>query len=553
MKPYLRSSLSALILLGGCAAVGPDYAPPSASAPASFGAMPAGIDGSGVEIEWWRGFDEPALESLIQRALAANLDIALAGARLDEAKALLRENREEFLPRGGPAFDYQARRRGEVETPAGQQRDIETYRGALDASWEIDLFGRVRRSVEAAEAQAGSREALLRNVQASVAATVAMTWFQLQGIEAELAVVHDIAGNQRDSLEMVERLVSAGSAHEFDRLRAEALLHNVEAAVPDLERRRAATRNALAVLLAEAPQAFSPPVARASGERLTLRTLGVGDPSGLLARRADIAAAERNLAAATARIGVETAGLYPQVEVRGSIGLVAGNLDALDESGTSFNVLNPVIRWALLDRGRVRARIAASEARAQEALILYDRTVLRALQETDDAFNGYGAAADRLRLRLLGRRPIARRRAWPGNASSRGTASTWTCSGGTLGLPQPARIEHRAHRAAPCRRGYLQGAGWWLGSLRGGAALWRGYRRYLSRRGTAARQSLLISRRRFPAAGLRSTAWVEGRAARPPVIWRTPGVRIAWRGSLVPVRLIDKSVPNSFSVVHSDG
>lgn len=105
-----------------------------------------------------------------------------------------------------------------------------------------------------------------------------MTWFQLQGIEAELAVVHDIAGNQRDSLEMVERLVSAGSAHEFDRLRAEALLHNVEAAVPDLERRRAATRNALAVLLAEAPQAFSPPVARASGERLTLRTLGVGDP-----------------------------------------------------------------------------------------------------------------------------------------------------------------------------------------------------------------------------------------------------------------------------------
>lgn len=101
MKPYLRSSLSALILLGGCAAVGPDYAPPSASAPASFGAMPAGIDGGGVEIEWWRGFDEPDLESLIQRALAANLDIALAGARLDEAKALLRENREEFLPRGG--------------------------------------------------------------------------------------------------------------------------------------------------------------------------------------------------------------------------------------------------------------------------------------------------------------------------------------------------------------------------------------------------------------------------------------------------------------------
>ncbi|MGD4467743.1 TolC family protein, partial [Xanthomonas citri pv. citri] len=112
-------------------------------------------------------------------------------------------------------------------------------------------------------------------------------------------------------------------------------------------------------------------VRNAAGARLTLRSLGDVEPAGLLARRADIAAAERTVAAATARLGVETAGLYPQVEVRGSIGLVAGNLDALAESGTSFNVLNPVIRWALLDRGRVRARITASEARAQEALILY--------------------------------------------------------------------------------------------------------------------------------------------------------------------------------------
>ncbi|SDO44397.1 efflux transporter outer membrane subunit [Pseudomonas jinjuensis] len=398
---HLLSPLSAFILLTGCAAVGPDYSPPDVHIPASFGETAPGLDSGEVQVEWWRGLDEPALVSLIQRALAANHDIALAAVRLEEAKALLRGSRQEFLPRGGPAYGYQTQRRGEVETPAGQQREIETYRGALDASWEIDLFGRVRRSVEAAEAQAGSREALLRSVQESVAATVVATWFELQGIEAELAVVNDIRQNQRDSLEMVERLVSAGSAHEFDRLRAEALLRNVEAAVPELEQRRAASTNALAILLADTPQTFRPPAAGSSHETLKVRTIGVGDPAGLLSRRADIAAAERNLAAATARIGVETAGLYPQIQVQGSIGLVAGDLDALDDGGATFNFLSPVIRWAVLDRGRVRAQIAASEARAQEALILYDQTVLRALQETDDAFKRYGAAGDALRLRLL--------------------------------------------------------------------------------------------------------------------------------------------------------
>ncbi|WP_048282089.1 efflux transporter outer membrane subunit [Pseudomonas aeruginosa] len=402
--PNLSRLALALAVGTGLAAcsVGPDYQRPQSPPPRVASEHLGEFSGERREAPWWSFFDDPQLVRLVDQALARNHDIREARANLRSARALFDDRWLDQLPQVTSQAGYSRSIEQQLDYDGEPRRRLaESYRAGFDAQWEIDLFGRVRRSVEAAEAQAGSREALLRNVQASVAATVAMTWFQLQGIEAELAVVHDIAGNQRDSLEMVERLVSAGSAHEFDRLRAEALLHNVEAAVPDLERRRAATRNALAVLLAEAPQAFSPPVARASGERLTLRTLGVGDPSGLLARRADIAAAERNLAAATARIGVETAGLYPQVEVRGSIGLVAGNLDALDESGTSFNVLNPVIRWALLDRGRVRARIAASEARAQEALILYDRTVLRALQETDDAFNGYGAAADRLRLRLL--------------------------------------------------------------------------------------------------------------------------------------------------------
>jgi len=395
--------LSALIL-AGCAAVGPNYSPPSlpsSRVPTSFGEPPAGLGSGAVEVKWWRAFDDSALTALIQRALAANHDIGIAAVRLEEAKAMLGESRQGFLPRGGAALGHENRRRSEVETPPGQPRQIETYRGAVDASWEIDLFGRVRRSVEAAEAQAGSREALLRGVQAGVAAAVAATWFELRGIEAELAVATDISQSQRESLTLIERLARAGSATEFDRLRAEVLLRHVEVVVPELERRRAASANALAILLGETPQTFKPPPATPAHETLAVRTIDVGEPAALLSRRADIAAAERTLAAATARIGVETAGLYPELQVQGSIGVIAGSLGAMSGAGVLSSFLGPVLRWSFLDSGRVRARIAASEARTKEALIVYDQTVLRALQETDDAFKAYGAAGSTLGLRLL--------------------------------------------------------------------------------------------------------------------------------------------------------
>ncbi|MNM13895.1 Toluene efflux pump outer membrane protein TtgI precursor [compost metagenome] len=407
-RPYqtVVISLSALLVLAGCA-VGPDYAPPLPPPLSALqfsdgaGQSHAGLVPGTVEAEWWRTFDEPALVTLIQRALAANHDVGLAAARLAQATALLREDRQGYLPQGGAALAYEKSRLSKSETLPGQPRRSESYRASVDASWEIDLFGRVRRSVEAAQAQAGSREALLRGVQAGVAAAVAATWFELGGIEAELAVVASIRQSQRDSLALVERLVSAGAASELDRLRAEALLRSVEVAAPELERRRAASVNALAVLLGEVPQTFSLPAATPASEALTVRTIAVGDPATLLARRADIAAAERNLAAATARIGIATAGLYPEVQVAGSIGLVAGSLDALGDAGMQSGFVGPVIRWNLFDAGRVRARIAASEARTREALIAYDQTVLRALQETDDAFKAYGTAGSTLGLRLL--------------------------------------------------------------------------------------------------------------------------------------------------------
>lgn len=198
------------------------------------------------------------LTDLVQRALAANHDVGIAVARVDEARALLREQRQDFLPRASATLSYETRRLGEAERLAAQPRHTQTYRGAIDSTWEIDLFGHVRRSIEAAQALAGSREALLRGVQAGVAAEVAATWLELRGLDAELKMVAEISHSQRESLVLVKKQMSAGAASEFDRLRAEALLRNVEAATPELERRRAAAVNALATLLAEMPQTFRP-------------------------------------------------------------------------------------------------------------------------------------------------------------------------------------------------------------------------------------------------------------------------------------------------------
>ncbi|WP_139851711.1 efflux transporter outer membrane subunit [Acinetobacter pullicarnis] len=396
--------LSALTFLAGCAVVGPDYSAPALPLlqfPASFDQASTGLSPEAVEVQWWQTFADPMLTGLVQQALSANHDIAIAAMRLEEAKALLRENRQGYLPSGGSILRYENNRRSQTETPFDQPRRIESYRTAVDAAWEIDLFGRVQRSVEAARAHAGSREALLRQVQAGVAATVAATWFELRGIETELVLVADIRHNQQQSLRLVERMVMAGSASEFDRLRAEALLRNVEVAVPELEQRRSVAINALALLVGEAPQTFTVPTIKPVAKTLAIRTIAVGDPTGLLSRRADIAAAERNLAAATARIGVETAGLYPEIQVQGSIGFVAGGLDSLTGASTLSGIFGPSIRWSFLDIGRVRARIAASEAQSKAALFIYDQTILRALQETDNAFKAYITAGETLGLRLL--------------------------------------------------------------------------------------------------------------------------------------------------------
>jgi outer membrane protein, multidrug efflux system len=382
-------------LLGGCATAGRDYVAPTPSVSAAYEAQPAGVSQGVVEERWWHNFSDPVLDQLISRALAANLDARIAVARLDEARALAHGAGLERFPGGGVDASYRRRRLADVERFGAAPREGDVLRVGAEADWEIDLFGRVRREAEAAEAEVGSAAALLRAARVAVAADVAQRYFELRGAEAALAVAKASIANQQRSLEVTMKRLSAGAGARLDVVRAEAQLSAIEATVPPIEQRISKARHALAVLLGEAPQGFSVPSA-ASGDLPELVSIAVGTPETLLRRRPDIAAAEREVAAASARAGAARAELFPTVSLKGFIGLVAGGFSALTSGGALAFSAGPTLDWGVFDLPRLQAQVGAADARTAAALLDYQRTVLGALRETEDALVTYGTVRTRL-------------------------------------------------------------------------------------------------------------------------------------------------------------
>jgi len=399
MTLMAKLSPAALLLgLAGCATSGSHYVPPLIEAPDAYAAQLAGVAATSAEAAWWRQFGDPALDGLIAEALAANLDARLAIARLDEARALAGVSRAGQFPGGGVDASYQRRHLADAERPGGQPREGDALRLGAEASWEIDLFGRVRRGVEAAEAEVGSAEALLRSARAAVTADVASRYFELRGSEAALAIAHRQIETQRRSLEVTQKLEGAGAGARFDIVRAEAALSEVEATLPGIEQRIGTARHALAVLLGQTPQSFVGPAA-ATTSLPQIEKIGVGAPADLLRRRPDIAAAERALAAATARRGVAEADLFPTVRLSGFIGILAGGFESLFTGGALAFAGGPSIDWDVFDMPRLRAQVRAADARTDAALIDYHRTVLIALRDVEDALTAYGAVRTGLAMR----------------------------------------------------------------------------------------------------------------------------------------------------------
>ena len=388
------AGLAAAVLVSACA-VGPDYVRPERTSPAAFRQAEAAVYSTAEPIaEFWAGFDDPTLARLVEESLAANYDLRAALARLDQARALARLSRLDLLPTVTAGGGYTESRLSEDQAPGvpREQRDRGFYDASIDAFWELDLFGRVRRSVEASRADAQAAAADLRSLQVSLAAEVARTYFELRGFQEQLRVARENADNQAETLRLTQVRFDAGRGTQFDVDRARAQLKFTQSRVPALEAVVAASAHRLAVLGGREPAALLPELETPVPLPALPTAVAVGTPAELLRRRPDVLAAERRLASATALIGVATADLFPRFTVGGSFGVAASSLgDLFTRDGQSY-AFGPAISWAFLDLGRVRARIAATDAGAEENFALYEGTVLRALEEAETSLVSYTRA-----------------------------------------------------------------------------------------------------------------------------------------------------------------
>src|SRR5262245_61170243 len=402
MKRTEQIHLSLLVLLtliSGCA-VGPNYKRPQTSVPASFANNPTNAvpADEAALATWWKGFNDPKLDALIEQAMAHNHDLRIATANLKEARALRRLTTFDLAPTVQANAFYDRRLLSESAALPGTPRDkreLEFFDAGFDATWELDLFGRVRRSVEAANAQAAATEADRLDVLVSLTAEVARNYLELRGQQNQLAVARKNAEVQKETLQITNDRLRGGRGTDFDVSRSSSLLNLTLSTIPPLEAGIQKTIHRLAVLTGQQPTTLVSDLSVPNPLPAVMPQLALDSPEALLRRRPEVRAAERSLAASTARIGIATADLFPRVSFVGSVGLRADTFAGLGEGGADRWNFGPRITWAALDLGRVHARIKAADARAEALLAIYERTVLIALEETENALVDFGQEQSR--------------------------------------------------------------------------------------------------------------------------------------------------------------
>ncbi len=398
MKPESFAHIAAVgfgtaLVLAGCS-VGPNYHPPKTEVSGAFSnGNQTNLNSSQPAITWWRGFNDELLNQLVVRALETNQDLRIATARVRQARALRSSAIADQLPVVNASAAYTKSTTSTASTPfplSRQQRELELYTAGFDATWELDIFGGGRRSIEAASADVAVTQANRQDVFVSLIAEVARNYCELRGDQNLLAVAQRNATNQRETMEVTVSKFRAGRATELDTARARAQLEATLAAIPPIEANIKHSIYRLSVLTGQQPAVLEPELSRPAAMPALPALVDIGNPAELLRRRADIRAAERSLAAATARIGVAVADLFPRVYFNGNIGFAANQLTGMGKSGTDAYSFGPQITWAALDIGHVRARIEAAHAQADVQLASYEKTVLLALEETENALVDFG-------------------------------------------------------------------------------------------------------------------------------------------------------------------
>ena len=386
--------------LAACAAVGPDYQqPPEALASQPAAARPfaeAPANAAPLPAHWWRLYHDPLLDRLVTQALAHNTDLRQAVANLERERAIETEVAGAKYPtigvNGGPSF-------GHVSGLSLLQKGYEppntfNYSAGASLSYQVDLFGQIRRAIEASAANSQAAEAALDLVRVNVAAGTARAYAEACSAGLRLQIAQKSVALQQDAVNVTERLQRAGRAGAIDAGRARAQLAQLDAALPPLKAQRQGALYRLATLTGALPQDFPREVADCTVAPRVAGALPVGDGAALLRRRPDIRQAERSLAASTARIGVATADLYPKVTL-GLSGSSAGHATGFGRQDTLAWSVGPLISWTVPNTGAAQARIAQAEAGTRAALAKFDGTVLTALRETETALGTYARELDR--------------------------------------------------------------------------------------------------------------------------------------------------------------
>jgi NodT family efflux transporter outer membrane factor (OMF) lipoprotein len=403
MRRRLRPAgplLATLALLCGCVA-GPRYRPPAlpTGAQTPFASAEPALETSAEPPDaWWRLYDDARLDGYVREAFAANTDLRAAQANLSASRALLEAARSGRYPTTTlEAGAVQGRDPGTdeiLEIVGHKPQSIWVFDDLIDVSYELDLFGRVRRSVQASRADAEAAAAARDSVRITVAAETARAYAQVCALGEQVAVGRrSLAVVEREATIAVQRR-TAGAGSEFDVVRAQGLAAQVRATLPPLEGQRRAALFQLAALLGRTPSR-APAEALACEAPPALRALiPIGDGAALLKRRPDVRLADRRVAAATARIGIATADLYPRVTLGGFYGGVASDLtDLTREPGLAWGV-GPKVSWNFPNQAATRARIRQARAADAAALAGFDSAVLQALKETEQALTTYGAELD---------------------------------------------------------------------------------------------------------------------------------------------------------------
>jgi multidrug efflux system outer membrane protein len=389
MRVIISVILGAMLV--GCMS-GPQYHPPQApkgSGGPLIGSASSAVSSAQTEADWWRLYDDPVLNQLVADALAANTDMRVAMARLEQARASLHAVRAERLPQTLVAAGGGYERVPEMEAIPGLPRETAIVDSGFSLSYEVDLFGRVRRSVEAARGDEAAALADTDAVRVVVVADTTRAYVDAASYAQSLAIAQRNVELLERSLRLTSRRYEAGRAAKLDVKRISALKDLQVSRIPQLEADRQAALFRLAMLTGRTPREL-PPMASARQRPPALQhPIPVGDGIALLERRPDIRAAERRLAASTARIGVATADLYPRITLGGSIGQTSPGFGELGGSGPFRFMAGPLISWTFPNQSAIRARIKGARADAAASLALFDRAILVALQETETALSSY--------------------------------------------------------------------------------------------------------------------------------------------------------------------